>query len=181
MAAETNGVLRETAKTWYGLPVDIAVSGSNWHRVMMPGIALPHFGLVNLIARRGLPLDERLALTWRHEFGHLQTLPVPLAHLLLILWPRRGRSKGSRWLRVLVGLVAHQAVWELAAEGYVAFHSMREHNHPYSTACRHVYAGWWSAIGLLAVAGTAFLMGRVTSRDDERCPFFDCEIKELLI
>ena len=166
MAAETNGVLRKTVQTWYGLPVDIAVSRSNWHRVMLPGIALPHLGLVNLLTRRSLPLDKRLALIWRHEFGHLQTLPLPVVHLLLVLWPRRVRRKGSRWQRVLVGLVAHHAVWEIAAEGYVAFHSWREQNHPYSMAGRDVYAGWWCVIGLLATAGTAFLIGREGSCDD---------------
>ena len=109
--------LHQTTRTWYGVPVDITVSDDHWHRVAVPGLALPHLGLVNLFACWGLPLDEQLALTWRHEFGHLQMLPVPLAHLLFILWPHRRRGSGSRWLRALVGLVAHQAVWELAAEG----------------------------------------------------------------
>jgi hypothetical protein len=165
VAVATNGMLRKTAKSWYGLPVDITVSRSNWHRVMIPGISLPHLGLVNLVARCGLPLDKRLAITWRHELGHLQTLPLPLAHLLLILWPRRGRRKGSRWQRVLVGLVAQQAAWELAAESYVRFHARRSRSQ--TTGRKSLYAALWSVIGLLGATGTVFLISREKSRDGD--------------
>ncbi len=109
MTEKVKEMLHQTTRTWYGVPVDITVSSDHWHRVVVPGLALPHPGLVNLFARWGLPADERLVLTYRHELGHLQTLPVPLVHLFLILWPRRGRRGGSCWLRALVGLVAHQA------------------------------------------------------------------------
>ena len=105
--------LHRRLKTWYGLPVDITVASNHWHRVVVPGLTLPHLGLINLFARRGLPVDERLALTWRHEFGHLQVIPVPLAHLLLLLWPCRGRKSGLNWRRVLIGFVAHQTLWDL--------------------------------------------------------------------
>lgn len=105
MAENAKGVLHQTSRTWYGVPVDITVSSDHWHRVVVPGLALPHPGLVNLFARWGLPVDERLALTCRHEFGHLQTLPVPLAHLLLITlaapWPERRLplAAGLNWAR----------------------------------------------------------------------------------
>ena len=155
-----DGIISHTKKTWYGVPVDISVSVDHWHRVVLRGLAFPHFGLVNLFARWGLPKEDRLALTYRHEIGHLQTFPVPLAHLLLLLWSRRGHRKGSRCLRVLVGLVAHQAVWELSAEGYLAFHSRREQNRPYSTHYRLLYAVLWSVTAFLAAAGSAFLIQR---------------------
>ena len=167
MATEISGVLAQTAKTWFGLPVDITVSGDHWHRVTLPGLRLPHLGLVNMLARQGLPLGERLALTYRHELGHLEAFPVPLAHLLLILWPRRGRRKGSRGLRILVGFVAHQVVWELAAEGYVVFHARRDCGRSRPTGRVSLYVALWSVIGLLAATGTAFLIERETSRDGD--------------
>ena len=163
MTERVKGMLHQTTRTWYGVPVDITVSGDHWHRVVVPGLALPHPGLVNLFARWGLPVDERLALTCRHEFGHLQTLPVPLAHLLLILWPRRGRRGGSRWLCALIGLVAHQAVWELAAESYVVTTTKYDRRRSHSGTGRAIYVILWSGIAFLAVAGTAFLMHRQAS------------------
>jgi len=155
---ETNSTLRWTARTWYGLPADITVSSNHWHRVLLPGLALPHPGLVNLFARWGLPVDERLALTSRHEFGHLQTLPVPLVHLLLVLWPRPGRRAGSQWLRVLVGFVAHQAIWELAAESYVVAYMEHNRDCSRSRAGRAIPVILWSGMTFLATAGTFFLM-----------------------
>jgi hypothetical protein len=156
-------MLHQTTRTWYGVPVDITVSSDHWHRVVVPGLTLPHPGLVNLFARWGLPADERLVLTYRHELGHLQTLPVPLAHLFLILWPRRGRRGGSRWLRALVGFVAHQAVWELAAESYVVTTARYDRRRSRSTAGRAIYAILWSGMAFLVAAGTAFLMLREAS------------------
>ncbi len=119
---------------------------------------------INLFVRWGLPADERLALTYRHELGHLQTLPVPLVHLFLILWPRRGRRGGSCWLRAVVGLVAHQAVWELAAESYIVVVSSRhDRSRSRSRTGRAIYVILWSGMAFLAAAGTAFLMLRRAS------------------
>jgi len=167
MAKNAKEMLRQKARAWYGVPVDITVSSDHWHRVVVPGLALPHPGLVNLFARWGLPADERLALTYRHELGHLQTLPVPLVHLLLILWTRRGRRGGSRWLRALVGLLAHQAVWELAAESYVVTTTRYGRSRSRSTVGRTIYALLWSGMAFLAAAGTAFLIHRPASPTNE--------------
>lgn len=156
-------VLQQRSTTWYGLPVDITVSSDRWHRVVVLGLPFPHPGLVNVFARLGLPVDERLPLTYRHEFGHLQTLPVSLAHLVVILWPRAGRRGGSRWLLALVGLLAHQAVWEVAAESYLLVSSRRDRSRSRSTTCKAIYAILWGAMAFLAAAGTAFLMRREAS------------------
>ena len=160
MPGKINAPLHEKTRTWYSLPVAITGTGDHLHRVAVPGLTVPHFGLIYFFARWGLPTEERLALTDRHELGHLQTFPVTLAHLLFILWPRRGRRKGSRWLRILVGFVAHQTAWELAAEGYVAFHFRRDRRHPRSATGRAIYAILWSGVAFLAAAGTVFLVQR---------------------
>lgn len=91
-------VLGNRTRTWYGLPVEISVSSGNWHRVKVSKVSLPHPGLVNFLSCWELPVKERLELTYRHELGHLQMLPVPLAHFFFILWPRPGRRPGPRWL-----------------------------------------------------------------------------------
>lgn len=158
MTAKAVKALYRGPKTWFGLPVDITVASNHCHRVVVLGLAMPHPGLVNLFARWGLPVDERLALTWRHEFGHLQTIPVPLAHLMLILWPRRGRRGGSRWLRVLVGFVAHQALWEVAAESYVVASAGPDRFRSRSRVGWVIYALLWAGMAFLAVASTMFLL-----------------------
>jgi hypothetical protein len=82
-------LLCERVRAWYGLPVEIAVTESNLHQVVVLGLALTHFGVITLVARQGLFQGVPLALTYWHELGHLKGLPVPLTHFLLFLWPHR--------------------------------------------------------------------------------------------
>ena len=155
---------RVRCETWYGLPVDITVASNHVHRVIVLGLPLPHLGLVNLFARWGLPVGERLAQTWRHEFGHLQTIPAPLIHLLFLLWPRRGRRGGSRWLRLLAGFVAHQSLWEVAAESYVVASLGPDRVLARPRTGRCLYALLWGGMTILAVVSTLLALGRSESR-----------------
>ncbi len=152
-------ILEWHTRTWYGLPARIVVSSRNLHRVWADGLFLPHFGLVNWVTRQGLPTPVRLELTARHELGHLQTLPVPLLHLLSLglIW-RRG--KGPRWWKILLALVAHQAIWELAAEGYVIATDPRAVRYPRPTWAHRLYRIFWGSMALLAAWAT-YLLSRV--------------------
>jgi len=160
--ANDDVVLASRARTWYGLPIDISVSSSNWHRVEVLKVPLPHPGLVNFLSRWELPLEERLELTYRHELGHLQMLPVPLAHLFFILWPHPGRRPGPRWLHWLIGFLTHQAVWEITAETYVAASAPREYPIPRTRFGRFLYASFWGSMIILSFAGTIFMRKRIT-------------------
>jgi hypothetical protein len=144
--------------TWYGLPVEVTVSSDNLHNVAVPGLAVPHPGLVNLIVRQGLLEEIRLELTARHELGHLQTLPIPLLHFLLLLWPRQGRLMAPRFIRWLVALLTHQAVWELAAEGYVVASDRRAVQMTRPAWARALYAAFWGGMAGLAILGSIFLL-----------------------
>jgi len=109
-----------STKTWYGLPVEIEVSSKDFHRVSVPGVGLPHPGVVN--------------------------------------WSvRRDRSCSSRWLRLVVGLQAHQAVWEVAAEGYTAFGDSRAYCTPRHLRFRLGYALFGDGMELFGLQGTRFL------------------------
>jgi hypothetical protein len=146
------------------VPVDITVSRNHFHRVVVASLPLPHVGLVNLIARWDQPGDEQLELTCQHELGHVQTLPLILPRLLLLIWPRGGRRPGPRWLWLLVAVTAHQAAWELAAEGYVILHSRVERHQPRSRVGKYLYAVLWSGMALLAVGGTWWALRRTDER-----------------
>ncbi|CAG0967006.1 hypothetical protein PLCT2_01109 [Planctomycetaceae bacterium] len=111
-------------RSWYGLTGEIEVENELWHLVKIGHVTLNHPPVINLILRRGLPREDRLRLSYRHEFGHFQTLPIALAHVFLMLWigreQRRTRFGWLKWLATLA--VAHEAVWELTSEAYVVVH-----------------------------------------------------------
>ena len=97
-------------RSWYGLTGEIEVENELWHLVRIGTITLNHPPLVNLILRRGLPRSDRLRLSYLHEFGHFQTLPFALLHLLLLLGSALGRRRSIYgWLDWLTALALSEA------------------------------------------------------------------------
>lgn len=152
--------LQTHSRTWYGLEADIIVTESNIHLVKLPKISLPHPGVVNWFSRQGLQIDTRLELTARHEFGHLQTLPVPFLHLLFIFWPRRGKPFLTSWSRFWMILLSHQMVWEVASESYVVSTDRRAVSAPRPNWARGLYAVFWGATAVFSLLGTLLLLKR---------------------
>ncbi|NOZ26680.1 MAG: hypothetical protein GXP39_01325 [Chloroflexi bacterium] len=146
-------------RAWYGLPGEIVIEGDCWHWVRAGPIPLPHPPVVNFFARQGLPREARLQFGYWHEFGHLQTLPLALAHVVW-LWRRRsrGRSRGlwSRLARFLAFLVVHEAAWELASEGYVVAKGGREYRRLYQQHRHWVPVLFWGGVATIALLGTIF-------------------------
>lgn len=150
-------------RSWYGLPAEIAVEDELWHLVRVAGAPLNHPPLVNLVLRRGLPRQDRLYLSFQHEFGHLQTLPIALIHAALLLTLGNWRQGGI--LHTLKGLamalVAHEAVWEMASETYVMVSAGPRYRSIYR---RHPNPGglllFWATMGALAVRLTLALLRR---------------------
>ncbi|KAA3644125.1 MAG: hypothetical protein DWQ07_18620 [Chloroflexi bacterium] len=148
-------------QSWYGLPARIAVENELWHLVEVGGVALHHPPVVNLILRRGMPTADRLYLSYLHEFGHLQTLPVAIAHALILTlivrW--RGRKLGDVILNLLAGAIAHEAVWELASEAYVIAKTGPEYRRIYQQAPNLFgQAVFWGGMSTLALLLTAWVM-----------------------
>lgn len=144
----------QQVRSWYGLPATIVVERGHWHLVRIGPVALPHPPLVNLLLRRGLPSDDRLRLSYWHEFGHLQTLPLALAHAVWLL-RRRPARRVPRWQWFVIVLIAHEVAWELASESYVVIRAgcgyrrvYREHRNP-------LLAAFWVGTALLTLGGTA--------------------------
>ncbi|HKZ54367.1 MAG TPA: hypothetical protein VJ123_02725 [Anaerolineales bacterium] len=68
-----------------------------------------------------MPGSDRGRLSFLHEFGHWQTLPIALAHATVLLWVgmRRRRSSAGCIGWLLAAIVAHGATWELASKSFV--------------------------------------------------------------
>ena len=147
-------------RSWYGLPAEIAV-GRAWHWVKAGPVPLPHPGLVDLHLRQGLPRRERDRLTYLHELGHLETLPLALLHGLA-LWLAGRRRRASWWARVLVGLLAWLAGWELFAEFYTVARVGPEYARLYRKARTTMPTAslFWVGMWALAVRGTMWMRGR---------------------
>ena len=149
-------------RSWYGLTGEIEVENELWHLVSVAGVPLNHPPVVNLILRRRLPRHDRLRLSYLHEFGHFQTLPLALAHALVLLWgQRRRRHSLLGWLLRLAAIAAaHEAVWELASETYVMAHDGAAYRDAYRKTPNSFAPIFWFGMSGLAVGLTAWLSRR---------------------
>lgn len=151
-------------RSWYGLTGEIEVENELWHLVKIGRVALNHPPVINLLLRRGLPRDDRMRLSFLHEFGHFQTLPLALAHTLWMFWiaPRR-RHTFFGWLAwLIIVVVTHEAVWEFLSEGYVIIHDSTAYRETYRRTPNPLMPAFWIAMSGLGIALTTWL---VRSRD----------------
>jgi hypothetical protein len=150
--------LSRQVRAWYGLPGEIVVEGNYWHLVKVGPLQLPHPPVINRLIRRGLPHEDRRRLSYWHELGHLQTLPLALAHALW-LWRGYSRCPGPRIVRLIrlaAALLTHEAGWELASEAYVVTKSVRGYWRLYRRHPNRLLAAFWLGMAGLAVMGTIF-------------------------
>ena len=140
-------------RSWYGLTGEIEVENELWHLVKIGNITLNHPPLINLILRRGLPRSDRLRLSYLHEFGHFQTLPFALLQLLLLLRSGFGKRRSiGGWLSWLAALLlANQAVWEMAAEAYVAVYDGKAYFATYRKTPNPLLPSFWAGMGVLGI------------------------------
>lgn len=107
-------------RSWYGLEAEIDVEKDVWHHVKVGKLPLNHPPFVNLVLRHGLPDKDRQRLSWLHEFGHFQTMPLSIIHTVILYRvspkPRSFLRKAIWWIAIAV---AHQAFWEIVSETYV--------------------------------------------------------------
>lgn len=153
----------QQVRSWYGLPAEIAVENNLWPLVSVGGISLNHPLVVNLILRRELPKDERMRLSFFHEFGHLQTLPVAIFHLLILIFSSKRKIRSMNdFIRVLcIGLITHEAVWELAGETYVVARTGRNYKRIYQKYPNHIgQVVFWGGMVSTATLFTLLLFQR---------------------
>lgn len=136
-------------RSWYGLTGEIEVENALWHLVKVGGVPLNHPPVVNLILRRGLPREDRLRLSYLHENGHFQTLPLAIAHALLLVWAGHGKRRTLLgWLIWLAALtVAHEAVWEIASECYAIAHDGAAYHETYRKTPNPLVPVFWAVMG----------------------------------
>lgn len=103
----------EKIRTWYGLTGTVIIDDGLFHRSGFGKMVILHPGLVNWLLRQQLSKADRKMLTYRHEWGHLQTVPIFLIYLLLLIalqW------ESLNWLFIIAIVVVSQALWELVSE-----------------------------------------------------------------
>ena len=149
-------------RSWYGLTGELEVENQLWHLVKIHNLALNHPPLVNLVLRRGLSEPDRLFLSYLHEYGHLQTLPFAIIHLLLLIKFRKRQTRSfMEWLNWFITLViAHEAVWEMFSEGYVLAQDPTAYRLVYHKSPNFLLPLFWVIMGSFGAGLSGYLMKR---------------------
>lgn len=105
---------------------------------------------------------EDVCLSYLHEYGHFQTLPLAFLHLLFLVWFRsRQRRSLTGWLTWLAALVvAHEAVWEMLSEGYVLAQDRAAYRRAYRRSPNIFLPAFWVLMGGLGAGLSAMLLKR---------------------
>ncbi|NOZ60187.1 MAG: hypothetical protein GXO74_00750 [Calditrichaeota bacterium] len=105
----------EDVKTWFGLSGKVKVNNGILHRAGVI-IIIPHPPIVNWFLRSRLAKSDKLTLSYDHEFGHLQTMPIFMIYLLLLFVIQWRIYRSFDWLNIVIIVIASHALWEFVSE-----------------------------------------------------------------
>lgn len=120
---ETKEKTSETFRscTWFGLNAGVEIGRGFWHKTGFGNLLFPHPALVNWLLRLGLLPDDRNRLTFIHEFGHLQTVPVYFLYSVLFISMVISNESKS-FIEISLAILSTLAAWEIISEMYTIYH-----------------------------------------------------------
>ena len=102
-------------QTWYGVKATVIIGPGFIHKTGLGGILIPHPPVINWLLRRGLAEKARFTLSFTHEYGHLQSVPLALLYALALLAVTFTTGSLSL-LMIFAVLISTQAAWEIMSE-----------------------------------------------------------------
>jgi len=87
-------------------------------------------------------------------------LPIPLLHFIFLLLPRREKPLITGTPRFFLLLLTNHALWEVAAESYVASTDRRAMTAPRPRWASILYDIFWASATIFALFGTFLLLKR---------------------
>lgn len=149
--------LPRRTRTWYGAPAHLRAEPGGLCEAGLWGLALPHPLVVNLFIRRGLPADARLRLSYWHELGHLQALPMVASAALLTSRSRTRRG----WRHCVLAVLGLNGLWKLLAETYVVLKTRQDYLRIYRETSNPFPIPFWIGMTILSLATLSYRVSPV--------------------
>ncbi len=132
-------------RTWYGLTATVILVSEIGHKAGLGRLVVFHPAAVNWLLRKGLSEENAISLSLRHEFCHLQTLPLAVLYAGILVLFSSNTIPWIRWPAIVIGA---QAVWEIMAEFFTRAGWIETYQAIYSGVTRIPRTVFW----LLAVS-----------------------------
>jgi hypothetical protein len=140
------------ARTWFGLDGTVVIGPGFVHKAGLCGILIPHPPGINWMLRQGLTENARTALSFTHEFGHLQATPAALGYAGVMLAVTLSAAQASL-LKILLVLISAHAGWEIMAELFAVISNYETYRKSYEGVKVHFRIVFWTLITSLTIAG----------------------------
>jgi hypothetical protein len=102
-------------KIWYGLNATVTIGPGFIHKTGWGRLLIPHPPVMNWLLRKGLTENVRKTLSFTHEFGHFQSLPLGLFYMAGMIAGLFVKGYASLPMIILI-FFSTFAAWEIISE-----------------------------------------------------------------
>lgn len=141
-------------RTWYGLTATVILVSEFGHKAGLGRLVVFHPAAVNWLLRKGLSEENAISLSLRHEFCHLQTLPLVVLYAGFLVLSSANTTPWIRWPAIVIG---SQAVWEIMAEFFTRAGRIESYQAIYSGVTRIPRIVFW-LLTVAVASSAAFLL-----------------------
>ena len=152
-----DGAKNVQRRMWYGVTATVTLGPGFIHNAGFGEISIPHPPVINWLLRQGLEEKSRDALSFTHEFGHLQAMPLAVFYTLIML-ALAFFAGNTEWTEVVLVLISTHAAWEIASEVVTITDDVPLYRKYYQGVSMVPRIVFWVFTGLLSVTGWFVLL-----------------------
>ena len=138
--------------TWFGISGTVTIGPGFIHKAGLGGFLIPHPPVINWLLRRGLIEEAQYDLSFSHEFGHLQTLPLNLLYAGAVLTVALLKNH-TGLLEIILILVSTHSAWEMMSEIFTISSNTKMYHKYYQGISIIPRIIFWASTGLLSAMG----------------------------
>lgn len=152
MCMNTEGSKTVRERMWFGINATVTIGPRFIHKAGFGKISLSHPPVINWLLRQGLSEGARYTLSFTHEFGHLQAMPLAVLYtgVMLALAFVTGHTN---LIEIILVLVSTHAAWEIMAEIITIASDMLLYRKYYERITIIPRIIFWIFTGTLAILG----------------------------
>ncbi|MBC8414710.1 hypothetical protein H8E50_13730 [bacterium] len=144
-------------RVWFGMNATMTIGPGFIHKAGFGLISLPHPPVINWLLRQGLNEDDRDILSFTHEFGHLQTMPLALFYTVVML-ALASITRHTDGIEIALVLISTHAAWEIMAEIFTISSDIHFYRKCYEEITVIPRVIFWTVTGVLTVAVWAIIL-----------------------
>jgi hypothetical protein len=139
-------------RKWYVVIATVTIGPGYIHNAGFGTISIPHPPVINWLLRQGLNENSRDTLSFTHEFGHLQTMPLAMFYtgVMLALASITGNTALTE---IILVLISTHAAWEIVSEIITIANDVPLYRKYYKETTVIPRIIFWILTGTLAIAG----------------------------